>query len=511
MANWQDPRPLFPWSQPPEPQGPRTAPKLRPNIYARMARFSVKNPVGILLVVLFLLATSATVAFLNVTLDLVQPRFSTSNAPQATTYQQKFSDAGNPIRIDLSADAPGTASAAAISLAESLKTQTAIVETVVLPGADSLDPKFRPYFLPVADLKVRVDGVLALSPFYQLLAASPSLSGLNNVIATMRGAADADQAPAALAPLLDTLAQSVQRLADGKASTVAWPEAVGLAAVPPSNNQTLFVIPRTGERSSVVAAARPLITKLQAEKPFLNVTSNLPPLDETEDGHSSLRQIVVALFLATLFLISALVFGLGEPRNVFFAIVPPATASIMALALAPVLIGPLDAVSAMLPMLVVPGTLALSIPYVLALGRHEKKAISPQSLIMLAAQQAGPYIATSAAIGAVTWAGWWVLAGPGSRGLALTMTIAGLISAAATFLVIPTLAAIIPRERSEIVPAAQLAPNPWSKLGPRIIAARPWVTIALAGTLSPVGPGLGGFPVCTFDNAACCTKQRLRR
>lgn len=480
MANWQDPRPLFPWSAPPEHQGPRGAPKLRPNIYARMARFAVQNPVGVLLASLFLLATALTVSALNLSFDLGHYAQTSGGAQiQRAPEAAKFQAESRTIWIDLTAEAPGSASAAATSLAESLKTQTALVETVIVPGPGALDAKFRPYFLPLDDLQKRVDGILSLGPYYQLLAASPNLAGLNNTVATIKAAADAGQVPAALAPFLDTLAQSVQRLADGKASSVAWPEATGLANIPAGTSQSLFVIAREGELPAVIDATHALLSKLQAEKPFLNVTSNMPATSEAIAAPSSMRQIVVALFLATLFLVSSLAFGLRSPRHVFFAIVPAAIAGLVALALAPALIGPLDAAAAMIPMLIVPGTLALSVPYVLALERHEKKAIATQSLIMLAAQQSGTYIATSAAIVIVTWVSWWVFGGSGARGLAMTMAIAELVCAAATLLVVPTLAFIIPRERIEIVPAAQLAANGRSNVMPVIAAARSWVTIAM--------------------------------
>lgn len=482
MANWQEPRPLFPWSAPPEQQGIRTAPKLRPNIYARMARFAVQNPAGIVLAVLFLLATALTVATLNLEIDLGRADSGSRQAGgQPAIAREQFPASGRTLWLQLSADAPGSARQAAISLSESLKTQTATVEDVIVPGPESVDARFRPYYLSVAELKQKVDGVLSLTPYYQLLAASPNLAGLNNVLTTMKAAADAEQTTPALAPLLDTLSQSVEQLADGQASNIAWPEATGLATIPTGTQQMLFVVAREGERNAAVEATRALLAKLQVEKPFLNVESNLPTEVDSEAAPSSMRQVLVALLLATLFLVSSLAVGLRSARDVFFAIVPPAIAGVTALALAPALIGPVDTVAAMLPILIIPSTLPLSVPYVLALERHEKKAISPQSLIMLAAQQSGTYISTCGAIICVTWIVWWLVGAGVGTGLALVMSFAVLVAALATFLVLPMLAAVIPRERIAIVPAAKRAGGLATQLRPVLDRLAPFVTIAYLG------------------------------
>jgi hypothetical protein len=151
------------------------------------------------------------------------------------------------------------------------------------------------------------------------------------------------------------------------------------------------------------------------------------------------------------------------------------------------MMSPLDSLGATLPMLLVPGTLAASLCYVFALMRHERRAISTMSLIMLAAQQSGAAVLAMLAVSAVIWLAWILLAPVSSTTLAVATLVGHGVAVLATWLALPTFAALVPHRKADFVPAAAGHAGRGGWLAHVALAARPWIALALLAATAVSG------------------------
>lgn len=482
MANWQDPRPLFPWSAPPDQQGPRTAPKIKPNIYARMARVSVQHPVAVLLLLIFAAATAATVVLLTLRVDFAKsmlPEESAVERRASSDLASRFGDIETLLRVRLASDAPGTTITAARDLFTRLQSQPELFRKVLLPELQPTVNRLSPFYLDTPELNRRAGAIRSAQAYYQLLAASPTLGGLNGVLATAKGAADAGTAPANLAMLLGSLSTVATDLVAAKATMVDWNVATGFSVPPALPEVTLLVLPEPGKSMEALAQLQTEVDKIQSA----NVTIRTQVEAAGDDGVSTRpastgRQFIVALCLALLFLVSLFAICFRSPRDVVLVLLPAAAGPLMAVATSTFLDTPLDAVSATLPILLVPGCVVIALCYVLALGRHEKRAISTMSLIMLAAQQSGAVAVAMLALGSVIWVAWLVLGPAGSPALAIGALIGHLVALLVAYMALPTFAALVPRQKPEFIPAAaaqssqnRVMAGNWLKLRPVLAIA----------------------------------------
>jgi hypothetical protein len=502
MENWQDPRPLFPWSAPPENQGVRNAPKLKPNIYARMARFSVQHPVAILLLLIFAATVAATVLLLTLRVDLTQVKpVEARSADQRadTEFGIRFGHVESVLRIRLSSSFPDVLAPVARRISTELKARTELIATVLVPELEATKPQFAPYYVDTPELNRRIESVRAAQAYLQLLAASPTLGGLNGVLATAKGAAEAGSPPAILAPLLDSLATASNSLVEGKAASVDWSSATDFSSAPQLPEIVLLVLPANPGDASLIAQVQRDVDGILAENKAVTAQVELAGKRQFAGAAPSTgRQFIVALFLAALFLVSLFTVYLRSPRDVVLALLPCGAAVLAGMAVTAFMQSPLDPAATTLALLLVPGSVTMALCYVLALSRHEKRAISTMSLIMLAAQQSGAAVIALMAIAIVLWLVWLSLVAAVSPALAIGAVAGHLVAAVATLLVVPTFAALVPRSKPEFVPAA-VAPSGqgWS-LMQRWLLLRPWAALVLlaaaiiSAILIVVDPGSTG-------------------
>ncbi len=502
MANWQDPRPLFPWSPATENQGQRMAPKLRPNLFARLARSAAQNALAVVLVSLFMLAAATTICLFALNVDFSRPeQLPKAQATAMHEFDMRFPTAGKHVTIRLASDTPEAALTAARTLAATLGKRTEDVESAIIPELDAAPAGFAPYYLDTPELNRRVEATIGAIPYYQLLAAAPTLSGLSGMLATAKGAAEAGSAPKGLADFLSALADSVANLAQGRADNLQWPRAIGLARPPQVPELTVLVLPRPGSSRSFQTALQTELAAVQADKPFLQASVEAPwAADQQQAELSSGRQFIVCFSLALLFLITLLSFIFKSPRNVALVILPASLGTLMALAASTFVQSPLDAAAAAIPLVIMPAAVGVTVCFVLALARHEKRAISTLSLIMLAAQQAGAAMAIMALMPCVLWLAWAII-GIGGLSLPVSAIVGHLAAAIASLLLLPALAALVPHGKPEFSPVAAAQSGRIAMPQNSVARIRPWVASAILA-LAFIAAMLFAYRLTVGENAA---------
>ncbi len=442
MQHWQDPRPLFPWSPRPEPRR-NAAPRLRPNIYARVARFAVQNPGALIWLTLFFLAAALTFAAFNAGPDNEEAGSIANggNGPSIESLKGEFPAAGMAVVVRIGGNDPKAAKVAASEIAAQIASDKSVFEAVYVPGIGPFYERYGVYYLDVATVAEQVDRVRLARPWIAALSSSPSLLGLIDLVADA-GAREGDAA--SLAPLFMALSRAVGDVEQGGRAGMDWTQAVGLDLSLESRTWAIVILPKTGATAEARRRIEDAIARVQAQ------TSSLTIAIETEDGATAraaspgVRQLAVCCFLAMLFLATLLTMMTGGLRNALLVITPALVAAVAGLAAASVLLdGSARAVAPAVVAIALPCIAAASL-LATALSHHEPQASSRQSLIMLAAQQAGPIAAAVFGLAAVTWLAWSA-AGLELQNHTAEVVIFGLgCGSLGCFLLLPCLARVLP-------------------------------------------------------------------
>ncbi len=452
MQDWEEQRELFPTRQKAV-EKPPSRPRIRPNIFARIARTSAGNPALVLITAMFLVAAAMSFAAFNLTFDFKSPiEISTDDASQKTNNQltREFPEAAQLIIVRVSAEKAEPAKSAAKSVAAELEKDKANIAHAFIPGIGQYYDRFAIYYIDVAAIEARVQHVTQLNPLFQALAVSPNLSGLSALIGEVATAVQNGRSPQGLEQLFLQISQSVRGQAEGKPKPVDWRAIAGLKIDNATTDWVVIVEPQTGKLTQArLTVERILVNALQAQ-PALKMTAEYPPDSLSNDAGSMGRQVVVASALAILLFNLLMGFGLQQLRMIVFVIVPVLSATIMGLVAASLVVAHADRMVMTLFLAVLLPVSAAAICMAGALTKSRLKSISGISFIMLAAQETGFLVLTICAIATALWLSWFHVAVESLSSLAVIFTFAVLAGLATICSVLPSLA----------VMQTQAGPNP---------------------------------------------------
>lgn len=450
MQDWEEQRELFP-TRLRSARRPPARPRLRPNIFARLARYCVARSMPVLLIAAFLMTAAATLAALGTGFDFGRPvEIPVDRAAQAAKarYQAEFPAVASLMVVRVSAEDSTLSQNAAQFIARKLQADEANIEQVFIPGLGAFYDRFSFLYLPPGDINSRVERVKRLKPLFQAIAASPNLAGLSTLVNQVAEAVQKGRSPQGLESLFVQMSDAIKKQVSNKPVPLDWARVAGLRIETKNKEWVAVVQPQAGRLQEARIAIEALTASVLKSRPELKITSDFPPEAKANTSGSSGRQIVVCLLLSLLLFLPLVIASLRNLYSIVLFLVPPIAAITAAFALASFAAPVLDQTIATLLFAVLLPVLGLSITMAAAL-RKPGKAGSGTSLIMLAAQEMGPLILTLAGMVCAAWLLWSVMGFSSIARLSVIVIFAAFTGSAAALMLVPALASLISKPEGE--------------------------------------------------------------
>ncbi len=450
MQDWEEQRELFP-TRLRSARRPPARPRLRPNIFARLARYCVARSMPVLLIAAFLMTAAATLAALGTGFDFGRPvEIPVDRAAQAAKarYQAEFPAVASLMVVRVSAEDSTLSQNAAQFIARKLQADEANIEQVFIPGLGAFYDRFSFLYLPPGDINSRVERVKRLKPLFQAIAASPNLAGLSTLVNQVAEAVQKGRSPQGLESLFVQMSDAIKKQVSNKPVPLDWARVAGLRIETKNKEWVAVVQPQAGRLQEARIAIEALTASVLKSRPELKITSDFPPEAKANTAGSSGRQIVVCLLLSLLLFLPLVIASLRNLYSIVLFLVPPIAAITAAFALASFAAPVLDQTIATLLFAVLLPVLGLSITMAAAL-RKPGKAGSGTSLIMLAAQEMGPLILTLAGMVCAAWLLWSVMGFSSIARLSVIVIFAAFTGSAAALMLVPALASLISKPEGE--------------------------------------------------------------
>jgi hypothetical protein len=251
---WEEPH----WSgRPQQSAGPRQ--KLRPNLFARLARFAVsRNWLLLFLWVVLALACAAYAASRieinpdqrpRVTLDETTSRLQAELDRQFPGIEQTF------LALVESRD-PESARQQALALATSLSGREDLFLSAFVPGTGEFYARNALLFQDLEAVRARVDLLIQLEPLHYALAASPDIIGFAALVNEIGKAVEQGRSPPGLEAMLLAGAAAIEGQVKGSPRPVNWAALSGLDGTVRSQNWYVLATPRPGLERQAAEAAR---------------------------------------------------------------------------------------------------------------------------------------------------------------------------------------------------------------------------------------------------------------
>lgn len=453
---WEQPH----WSGRPHPSAPPRQ-KLRPNFYARLARFSSAHALAVVLlyaVIAFLCSVFAA-TFLQIdpdqrpriTLDETTVQLKAELDRQFPGIEQTF------LGVVESGD-PETAREQALALSASLAARPDLFLSAFVPGTGEFYSANAMLFRDLAEVRARVDGLVQLEPLHYAMASAPDVLGFASLVNEIGKAVAQGRSPPGLEAMLLAAAAAIEGEVRGNSRPVNWVALAGLQDEVQSQRWYVLATPVPGMERQAAAAARAASDGMQG-------TSWLWPRRALASSPSPAQDFVVPACLSVFLALLVTTTVLASIRQML-ALMLGAVVTLSAAGAAAAAMGqPLDgatwsfALAVLAPVFVAGSALCISFAGCRANG------LSAMQSAMLACHRQGGFVTAGIVLFGVMWVSWLLRQLPS---LAEFATIA-LIGCAVAWLVSMTL-----------LPAAL------SLFAARQTAEQPnWMDEALGGTASP--------------------------
>jgi hypothetical protein len=394
---WDNPH----WSgRPPQSAVPRQ--KLRPNAYARLARFSAAHAgiVVLLYAVLAMICGSYAVSVLKfdpdqhprVTLDASTERLQAEFERQFPGIEQTF------LAQTENSD-PRAAREQALTLAATLTAREDLFLQAFVPGTGAFYEDNTLLFRDLAEVRARVDWLIQMEPLHYAMASAPDILGFASLVNEIGKAVAQGRSPPGLEAMLLAASTAIEAEVKGSPRPVDWVALAGLDGEMQSQRWYVLASPRPGLEPEAAAAAR-------AAGDTADGVTWLWPRRALASAPSTMRDFVVPVSLAILLasLLTAAV--LGSVRHALAVLLGSVVTLCCAAAAAAAAGRPLDgatwsfALAVLAPSLVAGSVLATSF------GACRAKGVSIIQSVMLAGHRQGSLITFIILLFAAMWLSW---------------------------------------------------------------------------------------------------------
>lgn len=442
--SWDQPH----WSGRPPPPSAVPRQKLRPNPFARLARFSAANALTIVVVFGFIALLCGGYAIAQLVIDPDQrPRisFDEDTAKYQAALDQQFPGIEQTFLAIVSSNDPETARQQASALAATLAARKDLFLSAFVPGTGAFYDTNALLYHDLPDVSRRVSGFLQMEPLYQAMAASPDILGFAALVHEIGNAVEQGRSPPGLESMLLAAAASIEAQVKGKPRPVRWLALAGLDGEVQAKRWFVLATPKPGMERQAAQTARDVSNGVQG-------VSWLWPRRAFAAAPSEWRDFLLPAALSVLLTFILLAVILRSFRQTLAIMMGGAVTLSAAGAVAAVLGGSLDgatwsfALAVLAPPMVVGGVLAL------AYAQGRSRGLAPLQAVMLAAQRQGAFVSILLLLFAAVWLSWLVRQLPSMSHFALI----ALAGCAVTFLVsvilLPAALALFASRKPEAAP-----------------------------------------------------------
>lgn len=378
-------------------------PRLKPNGFARLARFSAANATVIIVMTVFLAVLAAGLAAFSIrVLPGIQPLISldeqTAKAQAALDAKFPGIDATFFAVID-NADAE-KARGTAVAVAEALRADKKLFKAVIVPGEGAFYRDFGILFLPRDDVNSRVAKLLQTQPLYFAFSQAPSLEGLSVLIGEIARTVSRGRSPPGLEDVLLAVAGSVEGEVEDKPRPIDWLDVANLR--PKNDSKRWFIIaePAAGQEQAAATAARAAASQGEG------LAWSFPPHAFDGDSGNLWRDLFVPAILSLFAVTVILMAGLGSIRQTLVVMASAGAALAFSAGLMVTLRPDLDAVTWSFAAAVLTPALLFGLCVAIPFGEARARGKAAETAVMLAAHRAGPRILVYAALAEVLWLSW---------------------------------------------------------------------------------------------------------
>jgi len=388
FRNWEDRYP---------PQAGRPPRRIRPNVFARMARFACGRP----LVVISLWIALAIPAFVFTAMTFrveLQEAYLVSADPALADEQNRlnaeFPEPSESIVAVIDSKDPAVARAGAERMAARMAEQTRVFRNVFSPGTGRFFDDNGVLYLSEEAVTGMVSRIERSAPLFQALSISPNLTGLAVLADQVAKAVAEGRSPVGLTGLFIDASKTVQAQIAGKRRDLDWLALIEHGVSIESTRWYVVGYPvATADADPMrhaVDEARRLADLLVAELDGrVSVALTGRPVLRAQSPPINIRVLLLPALLSSVVLLVILGFGLSRFGPVMIVLLVAAISIVIVTALALAAMGFFDRVSLTYPVLFT-GLFGLSaIGLILRAEEAEYGGLGKRAALMLAAQALG--------------------------------------------------------------------------------------------------------------------------
>ena len=380
--------------------GPRQ--KLRPNAYARLARFSADH--GNIIVLIYAVLAMVCGSYASSTL-VIDPDLRPRITLDATTVslnaelERQFPGIEQTFLAIADNSDPATARQQAMALAAALDARRDLFLSAFVPGTGAFYEENAILFRDLAEVRARVDGLLQMEPLHYAMASAPDILGFASLVNEIGKAVLQGRSPPGLEAMLLAASSAIEAEVKGRPMPVNWVALAGLGGEMQSQRWYVLATPQPGKEPEAAAAAR-------AASEGVEGISWLWPRRALASTPSTLRDFVVPASLSILLASLITAFILGSLRHALAVLLGCAVTLCCAAAAAAAAGRPLDgatwsfALAVLAPVFVTGSMLATSF------ASCRTKGVSITQSIMLAGHRQGGLMTAVILLFAAVWLSW---------------------------------------------------------------------------------------------------------
>ena len=394
MEEWQQPH----WSGQPQPKAD-TRPKLRPNLFARIARSCARNASAVFMSFLFLCALTTSYAAITLEIDpAARPQILLDAQTLAAQGQldRNFPGIDETIVAMIEMADADAARGTALATAAALSKRTDLFTYAFVPGTGDFYTKFGILFRDLADVEAKVAFALRMQPLYYALGSAPDVTGLAALTTEIGRAVAQGRSPPGLNDLLQAASASFEGEVSGVSQPIPWTQLAGLSATVDSNRWFVIAVPVPGSERAAASFAT---------KQFTGLSWYFPP-DAYSFASNIVRDLIVPAVVAGLVLLTMLGTGLGAAKFAVPVLLAVIATVCLTAGVAALVTPGLDAVSWSFAAACTAPALLFAIVLVLAHVQSRARGSEPMAALMLAAHRRGGLLLALMCVAEVFWLIW---------------------------------------------------------------------------------------------------------
>ena len=207
-------------------------PKLKPNMFAKLARASAGNAAAVLVFFIVASVAAAAVAALYLTIDpdaLPSVTLDAQTAAAQEALDSRFPGIEQTFTAVIVGEDTTAPKASAVALSQALAERPDLFVSAFVPGMGPFYDRFGLLFHPTEDIARRVGLVESMQPLFRALATAPNVQGLAVLVGEIGKAVEQGRSPPGLAGLLKAASATVEAEVQGGSAPLDWIALAGLA------------------------------------------------------------------------------------------------------------------------------------------------------------------------------------------------------------------------------------------------------------------------------------------